>query len=221
MKYPTGKIVIGVVLVILLVFGIAYAHRRASALPSQLVLPVPFTTQAPGGNWQGNENCEEASAIMANAYLTGNTAGTLSGSQVQKDMNSLIVWEQTAIGHNANTGADQTAQMIVSNYHLHTQQIQNYTALDLKKALSSHSVILLMIDASKLGNPTYQNDGRLYHVIVVRGFVGDVFVVNDPGTEKGNGQKYSFTTLQNAAADWDQTQHVLEPGKKVALVVSK
>src|SRR5687767_2969126 len=44
-------------------------------IPGTLSLPVPFTPQAPTGNWDTihNEACEEASAIMANAYFSGMT----------------------------------------------------------------------------------------------------------------------------------------------------
>ena len=195
--------------------------KISKSAPAALTLPIPFTTQAPNGNWTGNENCEEASSVMANAYLTGDTENIIPAATAQTGINVLLQWEQANLGHSANTGAAQTADMIQSIFHLHVKQVNNYSADDLKKALANHNPVLLMIDASKLGNPTYEGKGSLYHVIVVRGYNAKGFVVNDPGTEKGEGQVYAFAMLDAAAADWNQSTHSIQPGTKIALVVSK
>jgi hypothetical protein len=58
-------------------------------------------------------------------------------------------------------------------------------------------------------------------MIVIRGFKGHTFIVNDPGTDRGDSNEYSFSVLQKASADWVNTTKMMDPSRKVALVVSK
>jgi hypothetical protein len=91
----------------------------------------------------------------------------------------------------------------------------------LKEALKNNRPVLISINARKLGNPKYLDSGPLYHMVVVRGFEGDVFIVNDPGTNGGANNKYTFEVLKNAAADWDQASKTMLENQKIALVLSR
>jgi hypothetical protein len=182
---------------------------------------VPFTAQAPTNLWDRNEDCEEASITMATAFLNGQTQDKISASDALKAINQLKNWEEVNIGYNANTGADATTAMATGAFGLKVKQIKDYTEQDLKAALNQNHVILLPINAKHLGNPAYHTNGPLYHMIVVRGYREDVFIINDPGTNGGDGNEYTFDTLKNAAADWDQTQKAMDPTRKIALILSK
>src|SRR5207237_10086458 len=47
-------------------------------LPTAVILPVPFTPQAPLGNWAARQHtCEEASMVIVDSYLTGDEYGSL------------------------------------------------------------------------------------------------------------------------------------------------
>jgi len=182
-------------------------------------LPVPFTTQAPTGKWDNNENCEEASAVMANAYLTGYTADVLTVSSTQESITTLIQWEQEHFGHTDNNSADEIAQMIEGVFHLKTAQLKNFTSDDLKHELLQHHVLILPISMKLLGNPEYPQNGQTYHVLVIRGFSLAGFRVNDPGLSDGKNNLYSFDTLYRAAADWDAVNHALIGDRKEVISV--
>jgi hypothetical protein len=201
------------------VFGVM--KKGGNSIPANLVLQVPFSPQAPTNNWDRNEDCEETSVTMANAYLTGSTEDRLPAAAAQEAINNLKTWEQAHLGYNANTGADATTQMAEGAFGLNIRQIADYTENDLKTALVNHHPILLPINAKLLGNPKYFDNGPLYHMIVLRGFRGDTFIVNDPGTDGGDGNEYSFATLKNAGADWDQPTKSIDGKEKIALVVYK
>ena len=190
-------------------------------LPATVILPVPFSAQAPTNNWSRNEDCEETSITMANAFLTGTTEDRLPAAAAQNAINNLKAWEQTNLGYNANTGVDATTKMAEGEFGLTITQIQNFTEADLKNALVSNHPILLPINAKLLGSPQYAVDGPTYHMIVIRGFKGDTFIVNDPGTDSGDGNQYPFTVLQTAAADWSNAAQKIDITRKFALVVSK
>lgn len=214
---------IGIIVVVIAAIAIPVIStvRQAVTLPASLTLPVPFTTQAPDGNWTGNENCEEASVVMADAFLTGNTEDTIPADAAETAIDNLISWENANFGHNANGGSAEIAQMAETVDQLKANVISNYTEVQLKTALRDGQVILLTVNASKLNNPNYTQPPPTYHVVVIRGYNGDTFYANDPGIEKGNNYAYPFATLQAANADWDNTNNVILNGQGKAIILSK
>ena len=189
--------------------------------PLSVILQVPFSSQAPSGNWENNEDCEETSIVMVNAFLTGNTENVLSGSASQVAIDDLKKWEQENLGYNKDTGAEVTARLARSFYDLQITQIDNFSEQDLKQELAQGHPILLPVNAGLLGSPKYRNVAPFYHMIVVRGYTNKGFIVNDPGTEDGNGNVYSFSILKKAAVDWNHDTMKMEPSIKTALVVSR
>lgn len=61
------------------------------SLPSQVLLSVPFTPQAPHANWNPpfDESCEEASLIMVNRYLSGQE---ITPDTVSEKIRALVEW---------------------------------------------------------------------------------------------------------------------------------
>lgn len=209
---------------VLVTGAVVYTHETigiSESQPAAFSLAVPFTTQAPDGVWENNANCEEASAVMVSAYLVGDTRDELPAPEVKQSLDALISWEQSNFGYNVDTGSGEIGEMIEANFRLTTKEIVNFTKADLKKELLADHVLILPVNLKLLGNSKYQGAGADYHVIVIRGYTEDGFVVNDLGTTSGKNNTYAFATLQNAAADWDSTKRKLNPARKVVLVVSK
>ncbi|HEV8601315.1 MAG TPA: C39 family peptidase [Patescibacteria group bacterium] len=217
----TNKAGVAVVAVGLAIGGFLLYKNMPWQAQATVILQVPFTSQAPNNNWSRNEDCEETSITMANAYLSGRTEDKLPAEPSQGSIDILKKWEQANLGYNADTGADATTRMAEGGFGLKVRQIKDFTAQDLKDELTLKHPILLPINAKLLGSPQYKNDGPTYHMIVLRGFKGDRFIVNDPGTDSGDGNEYSFSTLKKAAADWNHVTNKMEPDRKIALVVSK
>ena len=190
-------------------------------MADSVVLQVSFNPQAPNQNWNGNEDCEETSITMANTFLTGSKEDKLPIDAAQSAINNLKKWETANLGYNANTGVDPTGKMAERAFNLHIEQIQNYTEDKFKKALTAGHPILLPINAKLLKAAQYAGDEPTYHMIVIRGFKGDTFIINDPGTNNGDGNEYSFDVLKNAGTNWDQPTKTMNQNSKIALVVSK
>ncbi len=213
---------LGIIFVIIAV-AVIYFFRAPipRTIPHSLLLQVPFSPQAPTNNWSRNEDCEETSITMANAFVGGNLSTKLPARATQEAINNLKKWEQANLGYNANTGVDATTKMAEGAFGLKITQLPNYSEEDLKRALMDNRPILLSINAKLLRTAQYSGVGPTYHMIVVRGFRGDTFIVNDPGTNNGNSNEYSFSDLKNAAADWNEATKSIDANKKVALIVSK
>jgi len=200
--------------------------KASSSLPSEpavLNLPIPFTSQAPTGNWDlvHNEDCEEAAAVMSNAYLTGNTAVVLPAAQVENEMTSLNNWEDAHFGYHLDTTAQETAQMITDYYGLKATVQDGYTFADIKAQLNLHHVVILPVNGRLIGNPNYTQPGPIYHMLVIRGYTAAGLITDDSGTRKGQNYPYTFDTLRNAAADWDHSINTIDQNKKVMIIVSK
>ncbi len=219
-SYFTRKNLLILVVVILLFFS-RNIWEFIAGQPESFSLAVPFSTQAPDGDWDNNENCEETSVTMADAFLTGNTADELDPVWARNNISSLVGWEQAHLGYNADTGVDATKAMIKGSLGLNVHVVEDFTENDLRRELLRGHVVILPVSVTMLGNPAYKLLHRSYHVIVIRGYTPAGFLVNDPGVSDGKNNLYSFETLKNAASDWDNTNQKLDQTRKAVLSVSK
>src|SRR6202163_3230853 len=64
-------------------------------LPNAVILPVPFTSQAPLNNWADRQHtCEEASLVMVDRYLKGDHSGALIDPQTaDAAINQVTAWK--------------------------------------------------------------------------------------------------------------------------------
>lgn len=138
--------------------------------PTSYVLSVPFTPQAPTGNWDAihSEACEEASIIMAYAYFTDHRETRLDPEFVEPEITKLTKWQDENLGYHLDSDAAETARMLREVYGLRTNIVTSYTEESLKKALSENKVIIYFAAGRLLGNPYYRNPGPLYHVLVIK-----------------------------------------------------
>ncbi|MCX6785529.1 MAG: C39 family peptidase [Candidatus Komeilibacteria bacterium] len=191
--------------------------------PGSLNLPIPFTAQAPTGNWDllHNEACEEASAIMANAYLIGDKEEVIPAARVETEISGLTAWQDQNFGYHLDTTAQETAQMIMGFYGLKATAINGYAEQDIKDQINLHHVVILPVNGQVIGNPNYKQPGPIYHMLVIRGYTATGLITDDSGTKRGENYYYTFSTLHNAGADWDHTANTIDQSKKVMIVVSK
>lgn len=225
MNIKTKSVIIIAIFALTIFYSVRYLKSdkkiASVSLSDSVILQVPFSPQAPTDKWDRNEDCEETSIVMANAFLTGTTQNKLDSGAALEAIGNLKKWENGNLGYNADTGADSTTRMAEGAFGLKVKQIRDFTKEDLKRELSNNLPILLPIDARVLNNPKYANSGPQYHMILIRGYKNDTFIINDPGTNSGNGNEYNFETLLKAASDWNQTTQSMDPNRKTALVVYK
>lgn len=201
------------------IVSVALASRQPATIPNAHSLVVPFSTQAPDGNWRNNENCEETSALMAKAYLEGKRS--LDPQIVAKDIEAITRWEQEQFGYHLDTGAQDTARFMRTLLGLKVDVVDTISADKFKEAISQGSLVLLPLNAQELLNPAYADGTRLYHMVVVYGYDGNTFFVHDPGTSSGEHNAYPFSVLEAAAADWDAARGAINTNAHIALIVRR
>jgi len=195
----------------------------APAIASSLLIPVPFTPQAPTANWDTlhNEACEEASAIMAHAYFEGMKDSTLDPSFVEEEIAKLTEWETNAFGYYLDINTKETARLLEEFYNLKTKILTDYSADDIKQELLQNHIVLWPANGKLLGNPNFRSPGPPYHMLVIKGYNSLGFITNDPGTRKGLNYPYSFSTLYKANGDFDHEAHEVDLSKKMVISVWK
>ncbi|TSC77411.1 MAG: Uncharacterized protein G01um101433_606 [Parcubacteria group bacterium Gr01-1014_33] len=180
---------------------------------------VPFTSQAPFGNWARpwQEFCEEASVVMAAHFLWN---APLSPKIADAEMRIIKKYEELVLGKYEDTSAEETASILKNLYGFKGVEVKTVTSPeDIKKEISSGRIVIVPAAGRMLKNPYFKLPGPLYHMLVVYGFDDEsgVFITNDPGTSRGKGFRYRQTLLLNAIHDWNNGD-VMEGEKKMIVV---
>lgn len=173
---------------------------------------VPFIVQAPFAEWSNpifQDACEEASLIIANAWLREKA---LTKESAKKEIEALALYQKKLRGHSIDTSIEDTRDLLKNFFEIETGVVQrDVTIDDIKEALRSDSLVIVPTDGRKLRNPNFTAPGPPRHMLVIVGYddVTDEFIVNDPGTRKGEGYRYEQSVLYDAILDYPTGDHVV------------
>lgn len=192
-------------------------------LPKEFLLSVPFTPQAPTANWDElhNEACEEASALMVNAFFQGDVRRTMPAAEAESEIEKLTEWQQKNLGYYLSIDAEEVARMIESVYGLQAEVVRDFSENSIKTALTENKLVLAPVNGRALGNPYFKQPGPIYHMFVIKGYDKKSFIVNEPGTKRGQDYRYTYDTIKNAIGDYDHSTKETDPSKSAIIVVSK
>lgn len=178
-------------------------NSTSNPLPSKILISVPFTSQAPFAVWDAKHEdaCEEASLVMLRHFQQKTT---ISGpDQADQEIIQLIDYE-TANGYGISISANQLNQIAKSDLKMTTGRVIVSATIDkIKTELAAGRPVIIPAAGKLLGNPNFRNGGPNYHMLVIKGYDGNDFITNDPGTRNGLSYRYTFDTLFKAIHDWD------------------
>jgi len=162
--------------------------------------PVPFAMQAPFSNWDMpyQEMCEEAALVLSYKYFSSEP---LDKSIMDQELKKIRDWESEKWGIYTDSTVQEIKEMGEAVFNLNIEISEEVTIESIKENLRKNYLVLVPTAGRELGNPFFKQPGPLYHVLVVRGFTDNSFIVNDVGIGKGEGYKYKFQTVINAAHD--------------------
>ncbi|MEI6650930.1 MAG: C39 family peptidase [Candidatus Moraniibacteriota bacterium] len=163
---------------------------------------VPFILQAPGAKW-GNpifqDGCEEASMLMAIAWIRGTKS--VSPTTAADDITKLAAFEVGRFGHHEDIDVSEILT-VLREYFQYDQAklLENTTLDDLKTQFADGNIILTPTYGAALGNPNFKAPGPVTHMLVLTGYdpKTDEFIVNDPGTRRGQNYRYKASVLFDA-----------------------
>lgn len=192
-----------------------------TALPAHVEHAVPFTSQAPFGNWDQpyQDACEEASLLMAHAGIVGMD---LPSATADTELLKMIDFETDEKGWDHDITIDQLLVVAQEYYDYSTVRVDHApTIQSIKQALADGNVVIAPMAGQLLGNPYYTPPGPEYHMLIIIGYddAENQFITNDPGTKRGEGYRYSYTTAFNAIHDWIGAKETIQQGPKAVLIV--
>lgn len=202
------------------------ADNPRQEVPTAILLKVPFTSQAPDGQWEDQrfqDGCEEAAVLMAMKWVKGEA---LSRVEAKATILDMADWQLQSYGSFRDTNAQDTAERLLRDYFSYTKYkvSKEVNVKNIVAQLRAGNLVLVPANGQKLNNPHYKTPGPERHMLVVRGYnpATDEFITNDAGTKMGEAYRYKTAVLLGAVIDYPTGNH--EPiveAKKAMIIVSK
>lgn len=203
------------------------AQIQQGVLGANTIDDVPFYAQAPRGNWSDlrqQEGCEEASVLMAQAWVSGQT---LTVEEAEQEIIRVSEYERERWGYFVDTSAQDTHDRLVQGYY-GLDQAEVYTGIDeidVLNALASGSIVLITVNGQDLQNPYFQGNGPLRHMLIVHGYdyITGEFITHEPGTTRGQDYRYSFDLFRLAINDYNSGVYapLPAPARTAMITVSR
>jgi hypothetical protein len=187
--------------------------EEAKIEASGINLAVPFTSQAPTANWDQpfQDACEEASLLMVDYYYQDKKLP--DKFEVENILKEMVAWQEQNWGGHENLSVVKVVDLAMALYNQKFEIVENLTAEKIKKYLQAGRPVIVPADGKKLDNPNFTNGGPAYHMLVIKGYIGDKFITNDPGTRKGADFIYSQENLLDSIGDWDENKKAANGGQ--------
>lgn len=191
--------------------------------PLKITADVPFTSQAPQDQWHDDRYqnaCEEASVIMAMSWVKG---VSLNPEIATKQIAELTKFQQDNYGHHHDRSAEDVTQLIKDYYKYENVEFKTNIGIeDIIEELAKGYIVITPLNGQKLKNPYYNPPGPIEHMAVVIGYdkQNNEFMLNDPGTKRGNSYRYATSILEDALRDYPTGYHepIAEVNKSMIVV---
>lgn len=203
---------------------------QVQAEPAEAVEPrpaqdVPFTPQAPIAEWEDarqQDGCEEASSLMADAWLKGYD---LDAQKAKQEIIKISEFERDKYGVYQDTSARDTAERILKGYFgMDNWEVRENASLEeIRDAVLAGHLVIAPMNGQTLDNPYYTPPGPLRHMIVIIGYEqgSGEFVTNDPGTKRGEDYKYDEQKLFASIRDYPTGNQVPIQGEHKNVIIVK
>src|SRR5260370_33523953 len=127
------------------------AEQPPAILPAAVIIPVPFTSQAPLNNWAPRQHtCEEASLVMVDRYLKGDHSGALIDPHTaDAAINQVTTWKPAV-----DLTIQQVGDVARNNWGW-AYKILPSDRLNMKQQLSLGRPLIFGVRTHGLGNSNY------------------------------------------------------------------
>lgn len=201
--------------------GISIMVSGCGKLPPEKIIDVPFTSQAPTGDWSEpwQNACEETAIYMVSSFYADDE---IKQEEAVKRIREIFVAKAEEFRVSADESLQTIADLIDTlDLPLKTRIVYDPTVDNLKTELTLENPIIVPVYAPALSSIYSAAEGADYHVVVLIGYddADGVFIINDPGTSDGEGMRIPYDTFMNAIHDLNETDYLA--GKKAVLFTSR
>lgn len=213
--------------IVIFLFLIFPAAVFASSLKEKIILQdVPFTSQAPNGNWKDErlqDGCEETAALMAVKWARGEK---IDRQKIEKEIIAIADFEKMKYKNFKDTSALDTAERIIKGYYdyKNIEVKENVDTDKIIKELQKGNIVIMPANGRQLKNPYYTQPGPERHNLLIIGydFNKKEFITNDPGTRRGKSYRYDETIITKAMRDYPTGYHLpIKELKKRIIIIKK
>lgn len=205
---------------------------NVQAAGKNVVLVVPFTSQAPLANWKDSrqqDGCEEAVALMAKAWVKGEgikEKEKISKASWEKKIIALSDFEKKKYGEYRDVTLEDMVAWIFKDYFKYDKvSIKSIaTTTDIISELEKGKIILAPMNGRELKNPNFTAPGPVTHMVLIKGYDYQTkeFITNDPGTRRGENYRYPEKIILKAIRVYPTGYHKeIKSIKKEVIVVAK
>ena len=197
-------------------FSPATQDAIAGAMPSYVNLPVPYTDQAPTGNWAASQHdCEEASLLMVDRYLRGDrSGGVINPLEARSAIARMTPWKVETDLTYSQLG-EMAQRHLGWGWQMYAATVDN-----IRHQLALGRPLIVGVRTHGLGNPNYpgyrdhfeQAEWSVSHYLVVTGYDATTVILNDPGITRGHGYHITYNQLFHAIEDLDAAYPYLDQG---------
>lgn len=184
----------------LLVFAVAFFVLPSVVFATPVILPVPFTSQAPEGNWvePWDNACEETSMVMVESYYRGNW--TLNVEKSKKEIQNVLSQKETLLGKSKDESPEKAVKLITEVYKREAAVVKDITVEKIKREIDGGYPVIIAFDARLVRNANFISPKPTYHVAVIVGYDDTTkqFILNEPGTSDGKHFRYGYSELLKA-----------------------
>jgi peptidase C39-like protein len=189
--------------------------------PDQILLQVPFTTQAPLNNWTlHQESCEAATLSMLISYWRHQPAVVIDPKIADGMIAAIDSWKPQP---------DLTDKMmgdLAQQHWGYTYEIVPNDPKVIATQLAAGRPLIAEVRTHGLGNPHYPGYGNHFeqqgwsvpHFILIIGYDSTGVFLNDPGISWGRGYHITYAQLSHAIDDLDQHHPSLAQGQVLLLI---
>lgn len=179
-----------------LVMGGGFLFCPGVTVAATKVLSVPFTPQAPAGNWEEPwaNACEETVLVMVNAFYRNKT---LTKDNAASQILEVLEYKNNRFGKSFDESSLRVQEITEGLYEWNTKVKQDVTLSKIKKQIDKNQPVIIPFDARRVTNPYFTDPAPEYHMVVIVGYDDGTqeFVVHDPGTTNGEDFRYKYDEL--------------------------
>ncbi len=192
-----------------------------SSLPDHTLLQVPYTTQAPLGNWaQHQESCEAANLTMIWRYWNRDPSVVIDPKTADDYIHMIDGWKPQPDLNDTMMGE------LARQHWGYDYRILPNTQQTIAEQLAAGRPLLAEVRTHGLGNGHYPGYYSHYeetgwsvpHFVTIIGYDSSGVWLNDAGITLGRGYHISYAQLAHAIDDLDQHHPNLAQGQVLLLI---
>jgi hypothetical protein len=170
---------------------------------------VPFTSQAPIGDWTSPWSDFAEEAVITMAIQWWKNEDILSTEQAEATMLDIARYEEEVFGDALLADLAQVQKILKDFFGISSIILDEPSISDITTALDEGSIVIAPVNGQILLNSHYGDPAPENHMVLMHGWEGTGFITHDPGTRHGESVNYEQEKILESIQDLDGALRIL------------